>query len=302
MNVQNISAKWRKAARTHRCLLRHAGKALILALLMTQSVLAERTVGPVTNVATNQSYPGKVIWVDLVTNDVSQAASFYESVFGWDITLDPDGSFAEASYQGRPVAAIAAYEEDAPDDGARWLISISTTDVDATASAVRSNGGKILEGPVDLANRGRYILAADAGGAMLMFLQASGGDPLDESPTPNNWLWAELWADDPAGAVNFYEAVAGYKSITLQDSDGSDVMVMGRDGAARASVVKIPWEDVGPNWLPYLLVSDIKHTLESVEKNGGSVVLHAMKDTANTDVAIVADPTGGVFAIQQRGK
>ena len=192
LNLQKLNTRWRKTAGTQALLLRHAGKALALSLLLTQSVLAVQTVGPVTNEATNKFYPGKVIWVDLVTNDVSRAASFYEEVFGWDITFNSEGGFAEASYQGQPVAAIAAYEDDAPDDEARWLISISVPDVDTTSTKVLKHGGKVLEGPVDLPDRGRYVLVNDSTGAMLMFLQANGGDPADEEPTPDNWLWAEL--------------------------------------------------------------------------------------------------------------
>jgi len=300
LNLQDLNIRRCKVSRTQGLSLRNAGKALALSLLLTQSILAAQTVAPVTNEATNKFHPGKVVWVDLVTNDVSKAASFYRQVFGWEITSSPEGGFAEARYQGQPVAAIAAYEDGAPDNEARWLISISVPDVDITSATVPEHGGKVLEGPADLPNRGRYVLVNDSSGAMLMFLQASGGDPLDVEPTPNSWLWAELWTDDPDSAANFYKAVVGYKSKTVSDTNGHDVMILGRQGIARASVVKTPWEDVEPNWLPYLLVNDIGKTLKSVEKHGGSVVLYAANDSDNADVAIVADPTGGVFALQQK--
>ena len=281
-------------------LFKHTGKFLIIAVLAIQPVLAAPVVSPVTTEASNQLHSGKVIWVDLVTNDVLRAASFYRKVFDWDVTVNSDGNFAEASYQGQPIAAIAKYEEDAPENEARWLVSISVPDVDATTTMVRKHGGKVLEGPVNLPNRGRYVLVDDSTGAVLMFLQASGGDPADEKPTPNNWLWAELWTDDPDRAAGFYKAVVGYKSKTVREADGSDVMMLNIEGIARASVVKIPWDDVDPNWLPYLLVEDISESLKSVEKHGGSVVLYAANDSSNSDVAIVADPTGGVFALQQK--
>lgn len=273
---------------------------LMTSLFAVQPVFATPVVSPVSNEATNQFHPGKVIWVDLVTDDVVQAASFYRQAFGWDITVNSAGNFAEVSHQGQPVAAIAKYEKDVPDNEARWLISISVPDVEATAITVREHGGEVLEGPVDLPNRGRHVLVTDSTGAMLMFLQANGGDPADEKPTPNSWLWAELWTDDPAHAASFYKAVVGYKSKTVREADGSAVMVLGREGVARASVVNTPWEDVDPNWLPYLLVDDINKALKSVETHGGSVVLHAANDSSNADVAIVADPTGGVFALQQK--
>ncbi|MBT8075305.1 MAG: VOC family protein [Gammaproteobacteria bacterium] len=269
-------------------------------LFAIQPVFATPVVSPVSNEATDQFHPGKVIWIDLVTDDVALAASFYSQAFGWDITVNSADNFAEVSYQGQPVAAIAKYEKDAPDNEARWLVSISVPDVEATAIAVREHGGEVLEGPVDLPNRGRYVLVTDSTGAMLMFLQAKGGDPADEKPTPNSWLWAELWTDDPANAESFYKAVVGYESKTMREADGNTVMVLGRERVARASLVKIPFEDVEPNWLPYLLVDDIGKALKSVETHGGSVVLYDANDSRNADVAIVADPTGGVFALQQK--
>jgi predicted enzyme related to lactoylglutathione lyase len=240
--------------------------------------------------------------VDLVTNDVQKAAGFYRDVFGWDVEISRDGTFAQASYRGSPVSSLASYEEgEAPDGEARWLISISVPDVDEAAAAVKENGGQILEGPADLPDRGRYVLVEDSRGALLMLLRASGGDPHDEAAVDNAWLWAELWTDDPAKAVGFYQSVVGYKSVAFKDSTGDEVLVMGRDQNARATVVKIPWKEVEPNWLPYLRVADIVASAKAVLAHGGEVVIAPMIDDDGSMVALVADSTGGVFAIQQRG-
>ena len=276
------------------------GMFLLFVLLATASLsVAKERVGPITAEPTGQFRPGKVIWVDLVTDDVRRASDFYRQVLGWAVRLSEDGSYAEAGYRGRPVAAFARYEYDAPDDEAQWVISISVPDVDAAAAAVRNHGGEVLEGPENLKDRGRYVLVNDSRGAVLMFLEASGGDPLDEAAVANEWLWAELWTDDPAAAVAFYESVVGYKTVAARETDGGELRVMGRDGVARATVVKSPWPEVTPNWLPYLLVDDLAGTIDAIEANDGEVLVPPSA-AGDGDAAIVADPTGGVFALQQR--
>jgi predicted enzyme related to lactoylglutathione lyase len=279
-------------------LLKSVGLPVLL--ILASAAGADERVSPVTPEPTNQSHPGKVIWMDLVTHDVRRASDFYRQVFGWAIRLSEDGGFAEAFYQGRPVAAFVRYEDDAPEDAAQWLVSISVPDVDAAAAAAREQGGEVLEGPERLKDRGRWALISDSRGALLILLKASGGDPPDEAAGANEWLWAELWTDEPAAAVEFYESVIGYKSVEVRESDGGELRVLGRDGVARATVVKSPWEEVKPNWLAYLLVDDLAATLEAVESNGGEILVPPSA-AGDGDVAIVADSTGGVFALQNRG-
>jgi predicted enzyme related to lactoylglutathione lyase len=272
---------------------------LLVSIIIASAAGADERVSPITLEPTNQSHPGKVIWMDLVTHDVRRASDFYRQVFGWAIRLNEDGGFAEAKYRGRPVAAFVRYEDDAPEDAAQWLVSISVPDVDAAAVAAREQGGQVLEGPERLKDRGRWALISDSRGALLMFLKANGGDPPDEAAVANEWLWAELWTDDPGAAVEFYESVVGYESVEARESNGGELQVLGRDGVARATVVKSPWEEVKPNWLAYLLVDDLAATLDAVESNGGEVLVPPAA-AGDGDVAIVADPTGGVFALQNR--
>lgn len=273
--------------------------AVSLCMALSAPAWADQRVGPITLEPTGQRHPGKVVWVDLVTHDVRRAADFYRQVFGWAIRLNEEGDYAEASHRGRPVAAFVRYENDAPEDAAQWLISISVPDVDAAAGAAGKQGGEVLEGPDNLKDRGRWVLVRDAFGAMLMFLEASGGDPPDAAAAANEWLWAELWTDDPAAAVGFYESVVGYQSVDTREKDGSELRVLGRDGVARATVVKSPWPEVKSNWLAYLLVDDLAAALHDVGVNGGQVLVPPTA-VGDSDVAIVADPTGGVFALQQR--
>jgi predicted enzyme related to lactoylglutathione lyase len=257
-----------------------------------------RPVSPVSSLPTESWRPGMVVWADLVTPDLAEAIEFYSAVFGWGFVVSEDEDYAEASYHGRLVGSFVLYRDDeAGRDDGRWLISISVQDVDAAAAAAAARGGKILVPPEDLPNRGRYTLIRDAEGALCMLLHATGGDPREEAPSVNRWMWAELFSHRPEQAAAFYESVVGYRSGMLVDRDGASHRVLGKGGKARASVVELPWEGVDPSWVPGLLVSDVIETLRKVQEHGGSVVFAAGADPA---YAIVADPGGGVFSVQER--
>src|ERR1039457_4497712 len=58
--------------------------------------------------ASQEHHVGKVIFVELVTPDLAAAKQFYAGLFGWSFSDSRPGTtgFAEASLDGRPVAAL----------------------------------------------------------------------------------------------------------------------------------------------------------------------------------------------------
>ena len=243
--------------------------------------------------------PGAVVWMDLLTGDVDRAAAFYSEVFDWEFSFSPDRDYAYGMAGGRPVAAIAAYEEGLGQADGLWIPSISVPDVDKAMTAVKTHGGSLVGPPENLPGRGRYLLVEDPTGAAVMLLRAEGGDP-GRSEKPNQWLWTELWTNDTGKAAGFYKKVVGYGTVDLKDTEGQTITVMGRDQQPHASMIKTPLPDVDPAWLAYLLVEDVNATVQAILAAGGEVLLAPQKDGFNDDVAIVADPTGGVFALQQK--
>jgi predicted enzyme related to lactoylglutathione lyase len=275
---------------------------LVATMLFSIPLMAETTpdYGPITQSPTNQIRPGQFVWADLVTHDVSAATKFYGNVFGWDFKYNSDKTYAHASLDGVPVAAIAKYDQGEPEDAEGiWLVSGSVRDIFATAEAVIAAGGKVLEGPEELPGRGQYILVEDPRGAIVMMLRAEGGDP-EDSVDENDWLWTELWTDDTAASTRFYEQVLKYRTVAVKGTTGNTHLVMGRDQKPRATVIETPLEDVSPNWLSYIKVDDVDAVAMNVIKHGGKVLLPPERDDLNYHVAIIEDPTGGVFAIQEK--
>lgn len=284
-------------------------RLVLMAVLMTTFITNPRTVAasddalvasPISPTPSGEIHNGKLVWVDLVTTDPSTAVAFYSKVFGWQPRYFADKNYIELSHNDRVVSSVVRYEGDEAMDGdARWLVSISVSDVDNSLNTAVANGGEVLESATNLPDRGRYAVLSDPQGAVLMLLRATGGDPIDDSQKLNEWAWAELWTDDPDAAVSFYQATVGYSSLRVPDTDGGERIILGTDGIARATVIQLPWDDVEPNWIPYIPVASASATLQRIIDAGGAVLVSSGSNQDAVAVAIVMDPTGGVFAIQQ---
>lgn len=117
--------------------------------------------------------PGRPCWVELSTSDVPAAKTFYAALFGWRSETDPRpeaGGYTMARLGEDAVAALTPSYR--PDQTPAWTVSFATEDVDATVDAVRSVGGTLLVGPMDVFEQGRFAVVADPAGAVFSLWQA----------------------------------------------------------------------------------------------------------------------------------
>lgn len=112
------------------------------------------------------------------------------------------------------------------------------------------------------------------------------------------WMWNELWTTDVNAAITFYKTLAGFKHETIDLSMGETYRYLKLADRARAGVVPLPWKDVKPNWLPYVAVSDISATLTRAKALGGKVLIEPDDTIRDDSIAVIADPSGATFAIQ----
>ena len=281
--------------------------ALVTALLCVGIANAAGAVPPITAEPTGQRNAGQLVWADLLTDNLDAAQSFYSEVFGWEFS--GDNEYRQATHAGVPVAGFVLHEPRDPTvPEVAWLISISVSDVDAAAVAATSAGGSVLEAAQTVPDRGRYAVVEDNQGAPVALLRTSQGDPLARRTVDNEWIWAELWARDQRTAADFYKAVIGYEARVIREGDDEAYTVLtigmgagkGNGKNVSTGIVTLPWPDVLPHWLPYLRVANVADAISRIKQAGGYVLLPPRQEFDDGTVAIVSDPTGGAFAIQQR--
>jgi predicted enzyme related to lactoylglutathione lyase len=241
--------------------------------------------------------PGTPSWVDVSTPDMEATKAFYGGLFGWGAMSYPEmGGYTNFSVNGKLVCGAAPTMS--PDQPPAWSTYICVADADATAQAVRDNGGQVAFPPMDVMELGRMAIFSDPTGASFGVWQPGEHKGAQIVYEPGAVGWNELDTRDMDVAKAFYTKVFPWTAKT--NGEGADAYTEWQlDGRSIAGGMVIGGAiplDVPPNWLTYFVVSDSDATAAKVKELGGTVRMSGM-DTPYGRVAVVADPHGAVFAI-----
>jgi uncharacterized protein len=290
-----------------RNLTRHlVGAMAVLALLLPAMpvIAADPQFPAIVDPPSAERHAGKVIFVELVTTDLTAAKQFYGDLFGWtfrDVDLG-NAMYAEVLHRGRPIAGMiqrssSSVERRQP----AWLSFLSANDVDAVQRTAVQRGARLLFGPQTIPGRGREAVFADPQGAVFAVLNSSSGDPPDVLVEPGEWIWSSLITRDPDTAASFYQALFGYEVFDLpsQQASNAEHLLLASDNYARASANPLPASkpDLHPHWLNFVRVDDATQTAAKVAALGGRVLVPAREDRHGGKLAVVADPQGAPFGL-----
>ena len=247
-----------------------------------------------------QRLPGKFIWFDLATSGLEEQKRFYGSVFGWTFRSigQTDDQYTLIINGDRAVAGMFAVPPTGnAGAGALWIGLISTDDLGKTLAAVKQAGGAVHLPQTTVPKRGTFALAIDPEGALFGLLRSDSGDPPDERAAVGSFLWMDLFSEEPSEAGRFYQRLADYEINREAVKEGVDRLILSAFGKARAGIVPLPEEANRAGWLPYIRVDDVAEALARVEAAGGVVMVSPQADLLDGNLAIFADPEGGVMGV-----
>ena len=277
---------------------------LLLVLILLISITScdkQKVILPaVTNPSTNKHFEGNFVWHDLLTDDVERAKDFYGSLFNWKFETSTFGEkfYVTIKHDGNSIGGIIYVEElEEEVEYSQWVGSLSVADVDKAADIFKAADCEFFIEPTDYSNRGRLALVRDPQGAILSILKSSTGDP-EREPIINRWLWNDLWTDDIEGAVTFYNNLVGFEKKSLSEDANSNYSLFTINEKPKAGLIKIPFPNVRPNWVPYIAVDNAKEIINKAIELGGRILLEP-EGVREGKVAIIADPTGAAFTVQQ---
>ena len=242
-----------------------------------------------------QHLPGKVVWHDLVTADMAGVQKFYGGVFGWQFEPVTDG-YVLVRNGDHVIGGIAALDSVAA--GSQWVAQLSVTDIAASAEKVRASGGTVLLGPFDLRGRGQVAVVKDPQAAIFGMIQTVDGDPADAVPKDGDFLWHELWVDDPRAASKFYFPLFAF-APGMAEINGKPYVYLKTAGKARAGLVQKPDPNIGNAWVSYVRVADVDAVVARVPQYGGRVLFAPSPDVRKGSVAVIADPGGAGLLVQE---
>jgi hypothetical protein len=248
---------------------------------------------------------GKIVWNDLVTEDLEGARRFYGELFGWtfDRTTGADGQPYLLARSGRIyVAGMVQVHSNPPNTiESRWLPYISVSDVDASVGKATAAGATVAVAARNL-RMGRVAVIVDRESAVIGFARSSVGDPDDATTAPaaGRVVWTELLANDPVAATQFYTHVVGYVAHKVERPSGP-YTILSYDEHERAGILKNPSNQAVPVWLTFFGVDDPAVAAKRVEALGGRVILWPSAQLRQGTMALVTDPTGALLVLRKVG-
>ena len=278
----------------------------ILTLALAAIVAAGCTTGSTPDLRgmsfSERPLSGKVIWNDLITEDIDAARRFYGGLFGW--------TFEEAQGQGGTynvardgdvyVAGLLAVDRRA--DGrkvSRWLPYVSVADVDEALARGVGAGARVAASARDVA-LGRVAAMIDPQGAVIGLATSKIGDPDDRTTraAPGRAVWHEMLSADPIGSAGFYRLIAGYELETINRRGGEYTLLI-QDGVRRAGIAERPTDDVEPLWLTHFGVADPAAAARKAEALGGRIVAAPSPALRDGRMAVVTDPSGALLVLSK---
>ena len=257
---------------------------------------------------------GMPIWYELMTDDPSKVAGFYDAVLGWHVQRDGDELPNGARYGmigragGGHAGGVLTLSDEMREHGSRpaWLTYFHVDDVDATVEKAQGMGATLHMPPVTMDGVGRMAMLSDPQGApfYVMTPQPPEGTPADaesnafSTDAVGACSWNELNTDGADAQMEFYTTLMGWQQsgeMPMPDNHSYRFLNVGEQGIGAISSMKP--EEVPTHWLPYFRAADIDAAKTAFEAEGGTIYAGPMEVPGDDHIVVGIDPAGAALGI-----
>jgi len=272
-------------------------QAMLFPLLLSSAYLSANETEQPSIAVNSQEQHGKLIWADLYTGDVTASLSFYTKTFGWSVKkFAKDNAKYHLLYDGeQPIAGVLSRSaQRTKTEGALWIGSFSTGDVQANVDRAAENNATIILQPHDFALYGKRAVIADTQGGIIGLLDIDVTNKAHQKIS-DKWDWAQLFSIDTDKAAAFYQRSFNYRIEKVAPEQSSFYLI--QDDEISASIVKLPDSfEQRDRWVNFVVVDSLSETLTAAVKNGAEVI-HQPKGAS---LAIIADPSGALLGLTEQ--
>ncbi|TNE43264.1 MAG: VOC family protein [Deltaproteobacteria bacterium] len=200
---------------------------------------------------------------------------------------------------GKAVAGMMPAGEEGKESNTppMWNTYFATDDVDGWCERVKSLGGTIVAGPMDVMTEGRTAWVSDPFGAVFALWQAKDHVGGQVSEIPGTVTWTEINVKDMEAAKAFYSELCNWRCET-QDMGGTPYTVCYAGDEMVAGMIQMneQWEGVPSHWMTYFTIENCDAAAEKIKELGGDVCVPPT-DIPQGRFAVVNDPQKGTFSI-----
>jgi predicted enzyme related to lactoylglutathione lyase len=251
--------------------------------------------------------PGRFVWHDLVTREAEVAQPFYEELFGWMVTpLDLGTTVYRALTANEKSVGGIVQEPNLPEGvPSHWVCYVLVEDLDACVARGTEAGGAVLVPPHPIPGKGRFAMVKDPVGAVLALLELDAVEevPADWHTRSGSFCWDELHSSDVERATAWYGSTLGWEWNPHDMGPMGTYWLVMEDGKDHAGAMNLPPGVEAPSaWMPYVAVDDVDGFHARALELGGSCWVPPADIPGVGRFAVLADPTGGTFAIHRASK
>ena len=239
-----------------------------------------------------QTKVGTFIWHENQSTDVEKAKSFYTELLGWQTEAwsgEMDYTLIKVGDNGH--GGFMAAQGETP---SHWLGHVLVEDPDEAARRAEAAGGRVLFGPENIPEVGRFALIADPQGAIVSAFAPQGEGDLNEGV----FVWDELHTSDPGAAKSFYGEVFGW---TSRDADmGGMTYTMFQNGGGTdvgGCMQLMEGMQAPPHWLVYIGTDDVDATTARAKELGATVHIEPADIPNIGRFSVLQDPAGAAFGL-----
>lgn len=246
----------------------------------------------------NAEVLGRFVWHELMTPEPASAAAFYPKVLPWRTAPSSLPGYTIFMAGQSQIGGLMASPSDSAAT-AHWLIYVGTPNVDSTCTQAQGLGARLVKAPADIPNVGRFAVLADPQGATFAVFTPGAG-PTPAEPAQGGFSWHELQTTDTAAALRFYGTLFGWKAGRAHDMGAMGVyQIIARGGKDVGGMVGLAAPSAAPSWLSYVHVADATRAVAAAKAGGGRLLHGPMEVPGGTWIALMMDPQGGAFAVQE---
>ena len=244
--------------------------------------------------------PESKIWHDLITPNLEESKSFYNTAFGW--------TYADTNFKGlnytiiyNKGSVIGGMIEVKSAKSSTWISALPLSNVELNkrirkvVAAGASKALPIIKSP----GRGKQVVFEGLQGEEFSLISKN---EFTEAMTPsgadNNWLGMELWASDVLKAKAFYEQAFDVQT-TETTYDKKPYWLFNIEGETVAAMMNNPITNQGSQWVPYVQVSELTALFTKIKNTKAEVIVAPSKEIRNGTLGIMQDPHGAIIAIQK---
>ena len=248
----------------------------------------------------NAEVLGRFVWHELLTTDTAAAAAFYPKVLPWRTAPSSMPGYTIWMAGQTQIGGLMALPAEGGATPPHWLVYVGTPNVDATCSQAQGLGAHVVKPPADIPNVGRFAVLSDPQGATFAAFTPGAGPPPGAPPAQGAFSWHELATTDVAAALRFYGQLFGWAKGPGHDMGAMGVyQILMHGGTQVGGMCNVQGPSTAPSWLSYVHVADASRAVAAAKGGGGRLLHGPMEVPGGSWIAMMMDPQGGAFAVQE---